>query len=321
MGRRLEKGVYPFTLFKIYHNNMARSLKRNNKGFTILEMAIVMAIMGLLAGALVPLAKSVYESRKASDIDRQLKQAKEVLLANYMAKGYLPCPDMTGALDTVGDGTEDCSVGGGTILAGKLPYADLSFPPNDSTGRPIRYVVLRQFTEHSSVTNNLRRTRCEILKNLPSTAILVNDTGNMVRVPFLVFSGGPEDRDGIGGLADGDNRDGDSAYEKKPSDDNFDDILEYGSAFEMYRNCCGSIVVVNVNSGSISEKYNQTLRVDQSFDGGSSWITGIGNAPDGGSSGELDIEVGSMIRIYDPQSGQYIANFVFGGGEKTFVFD
>lgn len=295
--------------------------QRGFNGFTILEMAIVMAIMGLLAGALIPLAKSVYESRKASDIDNQLKQAREVLLASYRAMGYLPCPDMTGALDAIGDGTEDCSAGSGTILAGKLPYADLSFPPNDSTGRPIRYVVLRQFTEHSTVTNALRRTRCEILKNLPSTAILVNDTGNIVRVPFLVFSGGPEDRDLAGGLADGDNRDGDATYEKKPSDDYFDDILEYGSAYEMYQECCGTIVVVNVNSGSINEQYDQTLRIDQSFDGGASWITSIGTAPDGNSSGELDIEVGSMIRIYDPQSGQFIANFVFGGGKKTLVFD
>ena len=295
--------------------------KKSSWGFTILEMAIVMAIMGLLAGALVPLAKSVYESRKAADIDSRLKQAKEVLIAWYRANGYLPCPDMTGAIDAIGDGTGDCSAGGGSILSGKLPYADLSFPPNDSTGRPIRYVVMRQFTEHSSVTNNLRRTRCEILKSLPASAIVVNDTGKMVSVPFLVFSGGPEDRDGIGGLADGDNRDGDSMFEKKPSDDNFDDILEYGSAYEMYRSCCGSIVVVNVNSGLVSEKYDQTLRVDQSFDGGSSWITGIGSAPDGGSTGELDIEVGSRIRIYDPQSGNFIASFVFGGGDKTFVFD
>ncbi len=290
-------------------------------GFTILEMAIVMAIMGLLAGALIPLTKSVYESRKAADIDQRLKEARDVLLAYYKANGYFPCPDITGSRDSIGDGREDRSMGGGNILAGKLPFEDLSFPPNDSTGRPIRYVVLRQFTDHTTVTNSMRRMRCEILKQLPSTAIIVRDTGNNIRVPFLVFSGGMEDRDGIGGLADGDNRNGDAIYEKKPSDDHFDDIVEYGSAYEMRKSCCGSIVVVNVNSGSVNEKYDQTLRIDQSFDSGSSWITGIGNAPDGGSSGELDIEVGSMIRIYDPQSGQFIATFVFGGGRKTFVFE
>jgi len=70
-----------------------------------------------------------------------------------------------------------------------------------------------------------------------------------------------------------------------------------------------------------TEKYDQTLRVDQSFDGGASWITSIGTAPDGGSSGELDIEVGSVIRIHDPQGAQYIAQFVFTGGHDTLMFD
>ncbi len=112
------------------------------RGFTLIEMATVMAIIALLLGALlVPLSTQMnagrYERARA-----QIETAKEALVGFAIANGNrLPCPDN----DT--DGLAD-PVGGGTCTAveGFLPYASLGVQPLDPWGNRLRYRPYPAFT-------------------------------------------------------------------------------------------------------------------------------------------------------------------------------
>lgn len=62
------------------------------KGFSLIEMAIVLLVMGLVViGALLTLSK-VDESVKVKETDKRLQQAKEAVLNFVLINGRLPCP-------------------------------------------------------------------------------------------------------------------------------------------------------------------------------------------------------------------------------------
>src|SRR5688500_14016235 len=65
---------------------------RRFAGFTILELALTLAIVAVLSvGVLVPFVTQVTQ-RKVSATERILEQAKETLMGFAAATGRLPCP-------------------------------------------------------------------------------------------------------------------------------------------------------------------------------------------------------------------------------------
>lgn len=110
------------------------------RGFTLVELAVVVAIVGLLLGAILsPLARQ-YEVRKNRDTETVLEDVKKALVGYALANRRLPCPDT----DNPPDGTENC---GGGIDLGYVPWITLGVPPGDSWGRLIGYQVALDFTE------------------------------------------------------------------------------------------------------------------------------------------------------------------------------
>jgi len=136
----------------------------NPKGFTLIELAIVLFIVGLLmAGFLAPLAESINQERRAKT-QTSLDEIKEALYGYLISNGRMPCPDCRanavgncpGAGNTLNDGVEDlignnCAVdpvGGGPglpneghILEGNLPWATLSVKSTDEWGSWFTYAV------------------------------------------------------------------------------------------------------------------------------------------------------------------------------------
>ncbi len=116
--------------------------RRAGTGFTLIELAVVVAIVGLLLGALlVPLATQVQATR-FKDTRLRLQEIREALIGYAIVNGALPCPD------TDRDGRADavsCAAPGDTVEGG-LPWLDLGVPPTDAWGRLFRYRVTGVFT-------------------------------------------------------------------------------------------------------------------------------------------------------------------------------
>lgn len=76
-----------------------RCLSRN--GFTLVEMALVLLIMGLLMRATIVPLGALLEHRHRKEADEQLLEIKQAVFAHVVAYGALPCPVASGNLKPV----------------------------------------------------------------------------------------------------------------------------------------------------------------------------------------------------------------------------
>jgi type II secretory pathway pseudopilin PulG len=135
-------------------------------GFTIIELAVALFLVGLLfGGVFVPLQTQV-DTRKIEQTEQLLSKAREALLGYAAAHGYFPCPaDAASAgLEPAGS---DHATGRCPSYHGFLPAAALGFSASDGHGyaadawgtaaNRIRYAVSNQTIGPAGNTNALTR--------------------------------------------------------------------------------------------------------------------------------------------------------------------
>lgn len=115
---------------------------KNKFGFTLVEMAMVLVIVGLIISAfLTPLTVQLEQSRNA-EARRDLAEIKEALLGFAVINGRLPCPD------TNGDGADDLCAGNTNATQrteGSVPWVTLGTKQLDPWGRRYRYQINNAF--------------------------------------------------------------------------------------------------------------------------------------------------------------------------------
>ena len=122
--------------------------RRSMGGFTLIELAVVIGIVGLLLGALLTPLATQHNMRKIRATEAVLSDAKEALYGFVASEARMPCPD------TDLDGFENLEDEGGGLLGcnanevaeGVLPWASLGIQPTDDWGRAIYYAVTTEFT-------------------------------------------------------------------------------------------------------------------------------------------------------------------------------
>jgi prepilin-type N-terminal cleavage/methylation domain-containing protein len=133
--RRVRSRGLPMRVMKTAIDSQPRAT--HMAGFTLIELAITLAIVGVLAGAvLVPFVAQVAQ-RNTAATEKTLEQIKEALLGYATATGRLPCP-----ASSASNGVEVFDVAtGGNIANGRcenvigfFPAATLGFTPVDSQG-------------------------------------------------------------------------------------------------------------------------------------------------------------------------------------------
>jgi prepilin-type N-terminal cleavage/methylation domain-containing protein len=162
-----------------------------DRGFTLIEMAIVLLIVTLLLGGLLMPLSAQVEQRKIGETQKSLDEIKEALLGFAIANRRLPCPAQSAT-----DGSENAPCNGSLTAAGFIPWAALGVSKTDAWGHIFRYSVTSAFTTTAPFTlGTLRQLTVQTLDKNGNRVNLSNNRD----VPVVVLSHG---KNGYGAFDD-----------------------------------------------------------------------------------------------------------------------
>lgn len=215
---------------------------RDRAGFSLVEMAVVLAILGLLLVTAMYTLQAQQEQRAREETQRRLEHAREAILGYAVANGRLPCPasGATGVQSEATAGAGDC-----TSYVGFLPAITIGFQPVDTSGfaidawnNRIRYAVAQNISDctgaapHFTSKANLKANGmgcrpsdnqlliCKSTQSTPAPAVgdcgpadNSNTVTNKGTVVVVIFSTGPNFATATGARPDEDeNTDGDTLF-------------------------------------------------------------------------------------------------------------
>ncbi len=154
---------------------------KHKSGFTLVEMAIVLVIVGLVISAfLTPLTAQLEQARNA-EARRDLSEIKEALLGFAVINSRLPCPD------TDGNGVDDgCANTNATSTSGgNVPWTTLGTKQLDPWGRRYQYQVNNAFSAAFILTTT--GSGAGAIRVCTTNACVATEANN---VPLVIFSTG-----------------------------------------------------------------------------------------------------------------------------------
>lgn len=201
---------------------------RNKAGFSLLEMALVLVIVGLLLSLSLNLMFNLSKTNRIKRSENKLELVKDALVGFLIKNGHLPYADSNGD-------------GEGDTYNGLVPYHDLGLTRadvSDAYGKLFHYDVTGSPTAQGSLTDTTPQNICHQLGaymdqiNTSTTRISVDGGSNWTQVPFVILASG------INKQFDGENNDGDRDYETQNPD--IDDIVKWETFAFLYNKLgCG----------------------------------------------------------------------------------
>jgi prepilin-type N-terminal cleavage/methylation domain-containing protein len=141
---------------------MRSTIQSSCKGFSLIELAVVLVIIALMAGSVIALVNRHLDTDSYDKTAKTLQRIEEALQREVMLSGYLPCPAaLDAALSSAAygvatdcnvaapTGTTDISTIAGTaddIRIGAVPTRSLNLPDNvlmDAWNMRLTYVVVK----------------------------------------------------------------------------------------------------------------------------------------------------------------------------------
>jgi prepilin-type N-terminal cleavage/methylation domain-containing protein len=163
---------------------------RVNQGFTLVEMAMVLVIMGLLLGGGLTLLSTQIEQQKVKGTERQLEEVKEALIGFAIANRRLPRPSsvLLNGVEMPGTCVSDAA------CTGLIPWATLGVNKLDGWDKIVRYSVTPLFANSTfgfatfSSKKIQTRNAAGALTFVAGTAAACNSLNGCI--PAVVFSHG-----------------------------------------------------------------------------------------------------------------------------------
>ena len=172
-----------------------------DNGFSLLEMAIVLAIVGLLLAGLLPALSGQIAQQRRDETRKQIDEIKEALTGYAISNNRLPCPaNATLASGSSSAGIEDCS-----LTIGVLPWVTLAVGETDAWGRRFTYATssaytTANFTLSSSGTLTVKNAATggsNIATNLPCVLISHGSNGYGAYTPQGIQLSASNDADEV----------------------------------------------------------------------------------------------------------------------------
>jgi type II secretory pathway pseudopilin PulG len=143
---------------------------RSPKGYSLIELAVVMCALALVAGTMLSVATMKIESRQAVSMAEKLDVLEDAIVNYYQQYGHLPCPasktepENTAAFGRVTDctaaapaGTTDSGAGTDAVRTGIVPTRTLAIADSamfDPWGNRIDYTVIKDLAKDSTSFKN-----------------------------------------------------------------------------------------------------------------------------------------------------------------------
>ena len=173
---------------------------RNERGFTLVEMTLVLVIIGLLVGSLIPPLSAQIDQRNLNETREQLAEIREALIGFAVVHGRLPRPAVSAS-----DGNErsaDC--GNDADCTGFIPWTTLGVKKTDAWNKMVLYSVTREFANSTPFKLNTEGNKKVKTRDAAGTiSHLVGSAGacsSSSCAPAVVFSFG---KNNWGTTADG----------------------------------------------------------------------------------------------------------------------
>lgn len=143
-------------------------MNKNISGFTLVEIAMVLMIIGLLLGGLIPTLSTQIESQRINETRKQMDEIQQALIGYALINGRLPCPakaslatglanagmealtnNTCACVNSSGSTVADTSAlpCTGTTVTGVLPWVTLGLKETDAWERRYTYRVTRIFAD------------------------------------------------------------------------------------------------------------------------------------------------------------------------------
>lgn len=210
---------------------------RADRGFTLVELTMVLVIISLLVGGMLIGLGTQREISGANESQKQLNEIRDALIGFAVTNGRLPCPaDPAAVTGSTGAGLERAAIAGGctggaAAVAGVLPWATLGVQELDIWGRRISYRVTGTFAQPitgqaaftlatpGDININVASGGASLATNVPAIVLSHGPNGQGAFLPTGVAMATSADADEI------ENSDADVEFVSKTFTDTFDDQL------------------------------------------------------------------------------------------------
>jgi prepilin-type N-terminal cleavage/methylation domain-containing protein len=200
---------------------MVGMMKHRNKiksaGFSLVEMAIVVTIMGVLAGGVLAVSSNKIEKTALRTTAQKINDVDDAIKAYYSRYGFIPCPASPTAQENTAtfgfatncaatviapSGTWEAGSGSDTIRGGVVPTRTLGLPDSamyDEWGNRLSYAAIKAMTltrtGYTTFTTSLTTGVIQMV-DMNGNQLLDPSTKNII--PYVIISHGKDKKGAFG---------------------------------------------------------------------------------------------------------------------------